>query len=751
LKDGEVVETYDAQAENSSAKYWVPLTLETIIIAVDRDKTDMQITTWSDLSGSEVNVSMPDTAPVSRLAVAALCYGLEGEDFTLAPAVRLLEPLYADGFLKFDDASAPVQICFDSDAAARIKNGENIEIIVPLEGTLTYVRGLLSNAPVTLPDDYEQVLLDSGFRLPDGRTGGDVYPSPGQYETAKILEDYNHLNTVTQDWTRVQRRDIIHTRLYTSADGREHLIFAAVFIVLAVIWVGSMMRRSQQGNIRRIILTMGFLIAGWVLIRIIKFQIDDETALGLYLWYAYYFFQACLPLVMVRIASLIGTPSGQKSIPKWFAFLCAFNMLLVVLVFTNNLHGMMFEIDFSMPGWSENGNYGYGVLYYIVTVVLLVELFAGIIIMYLRAKYSPRRFAFIFPVIFSGVLIAYVAGYATGIPVFAETDMTLIICAFGLLFVELCMRSGQIPVNMRYRELFQNTGINLQITDADGNSMLSSYDARPLDARQWLLLKNSDQPVYPNENTLLLKYKIDGGYAVWQEDVTAMNELKAELDASNQKLARSNDILSDLAQAKEQAAQIKAKTNIYAILENDIAAYEKRLDNILKELSDNKNPQGQSLVIAACLTCHIKRRCQMIVSEMSGNRTITCDDMQSIFNEIVEIARLAGTESVVSSGVRGSIDIRWALLFYSLLASLLEWVETGPGQKISVLIEAEKNTVVMRIFAEPFVLAFEPSAKLAEEIEAADGSFEKKDMEDMACILLSFPAVPLPEGGGRDA
>jgi hypothetical protein len=125
--------------------------------------------------------------------------------------------------------------------------------------------------------------------------------------------------------------------------------------------------------------------------------------------------------------------------------------------------------------------------------------------------------------------------------------------------------------------------------------------------------------------------------------------------------------------------------------------------------------------------------------------------MHGIFNELAEIIRLAGTECFISCGIRGSMDIRWALLFYSLFASLLDWLVTSPEQKVSMLIEAENNRVVMRLFAEIEVLAFEPSAKLAEEIRAADGLLEKRDMEDMACILLSFRAEALPEGGERDA
>jgi len=136
-----VIEAYDAQNTTGAAGYWVPLTLETVVIAVDRNQTDVPIATWSDLRESGVSVSILDTDPERRMAAAALCYGLEGRDFSLDSAAELLEPLNARGLLQLDDPAAPIQICFDSTAAARVKNGENIEIVVPTEGTLSYVKG----------------------------------------------------------------------------------------------------------------------------------------------------------------------------------------------------------------------------------------------------------------------------------------------------------------------------------------------------------------------------------------------------------------------------------------------------------------------------------------------------------------------------------------------------------------------------------------------------------------------------------
>ncbi|MCL2488196.1 MAG: hypothetical protein FWE80_05875 [Oscillospiraceae bacterium] len=745
LRGGGTIEACDAGFIHNTAKHWYPLTLETVIIAVDRDQTDMAVTSWSDLRKSDVNVSILDTPPVDRMAAAALCYGLEGENFSLTAAVNLLEPLNTRKLLKFDDTAAPIQICFDSDAAARIKNGGNIDIIVPSEGTLSFVKGLLSNEPLELPDGYQQILLENGLRLTDGQCDETVYPAAEAYAAAKALEDYNHFNTVTQDWMRTLRRDVRYIRLYSSADSREHILFAVVFIIIAVIWIGSMMRRSQQRNIRRVIFIMGFIIIGWVLTRVVKYQAINEDALTRYLWYGFYIFQTLLPLGMLRIASLIGIGSENRRFPKWFMPVLSLDLVLIGLVMTNDLHGMMFKLDLSQPGWSETGNYSYGIFYFFVMAALLLQLIAGIVLIFTKIKYSPRRFSVIFSLLFTAALIAYMVGYALNIPAFAESDMTLVVSMFALLFLELCIRAGQIPVNTHYRQLFQSMGLNLQITDGSGAGVFAADGAEPLSIDQWSALSEQDT-VQLDENTLLLKNKIAGGYAVWRADITAVNELKAQLEVSNKNLVFINKMLSNIAQNKGQAAQIHARTALYAAMERDIAGHERRLAEMLKKTPGDESERAVYMGIIAILVCYIKRRCQLLLSETDGNRDIELNDMLIYFDELTEFARMAGVDCLISCALDGGIGMRCAVLFYDFLGAVLEWAAAHLRGKVIIQIVSENGRIAMKLLMGYEALAFDLPAQAAQEIGGADGLFEKEDLEDMVGIVLSFP-----EGGERDA
>ena len=747
LHGGGIVEAYAAQVETGAAEYWYPLTLETIVIAVDRSQTEMTVTTWSDLRGSDISVSIMNAEPVNRrLMASAISYGLEGENFSLDAAGRLLASLNKNGNLTFDDPSAAIQICFDSDAAARIKNGENIEIVVPSEGTLSYAKGLLSMEPLDLPDGYEQTLIDSGLRLPDGSCDEKIYPAPELYVSAELLGDYTRLNNVTQGWRKIMNRQVQYIWLYSGADLRGDVLFTVAVIIIAAMWVGSMMRRSQQKNIRHVIFTLGVFLSGWILIHLLKWQIYDETVLGRYLWFSYYIFEMILTLGLLRIASLIGTGSGNQKSPKWFLALSIYSLILSGLITTNDLHGLMFKLDLSQPGWSSTGVYGYGVLYYIFTVSLLAEIIGSIVLMFIKITHSPRRAGVIFPLIFTAVLVTYIVGYDLNIPFFAKSDITLILCLFALIFLEICIRAGQLPVNTNYRDLFKNAGLNLQITDSGGNSILASNDAVPLSRDQWSALSEQDV-VQADENTLLLKNKVFGGYAVWRQDVTAINRLLTDIEASNREIEATNALLSGEARSKEQAAGANTRLEIYSAFEKDIAGCEKRLAEMLGSTSPDNAKYAENMKKAAILTCYIKRRSYFQSKLMEDRATVTFNELVVYIDEMAELIRLAGIQCLTYCNLTGEISLRQVILFYDFWASLLEWAVANYSDGIVLQTISGDGRIVMRLRMSDISLGYDLPDHIAKKASVLGGLFEKiTDTENLAVMRLSFPA-----GGERGA
>ena len=194
---------------------WYPQTLDTVVIAIDRDCTDASVAGWGDLLYTDANISF--AKETERYIVSAISFGLEGANFTLNSTAQLLRELYADGRLWDDSAAtqislggnvaAAIQIGFDSDFVTRIRAGENLEIIVPQEGTLSFSKGILSPWEIAFPENAEEILLAAGLRLTNGRCDGNLYKA--DYSPAVQADDFTHINRIGEDVTRVLRRFVL--------------------------------------------------------------------------------------------------------------------------------------------------------------------------------------------------------------------------------------------------------------------------------------------------------------------------------------------------------------------------------------------------------------------------------------------------------------------------------------------------------------------------------------------------------------
>ena len=366
--------------------------------------------------------------------------------------------------------------------------------------------------------------------------------------------------------------------------------------------------------------------------------------------------------------------------------------------------------------------------------------------MFTKTKHNPRRFRVIFPVIFSAVLITYIAGYALNIPFFAESDMVLIVSIFALMFLELCIRVGHIPVNTNYRQLFKKTGLNLQITDNNGIRVFASDKSVPLDAKVLERLKESVAPIYTDDNTLLLKHEISGGYAVWRKDITTINKLKYEIEAANREIEAANVLLSNETKEKERDTLVKTQVELYAAFEKDIAAHEQRLDEMLRHVPESEPERTVYMGAVAVLVCYIKRRCNFLALEMSGTETVALNEYVVYIDELAELARLAHIKCLTYCNLSGEIKLLQAMMFYDFFYAAAEWtiMNKNHGMIAQTLYENEK--LVMKLAISGSAAAYTLPKWTEEEITLAGGVFEKKELnEDGIGLFLSFP-----EGGERN-
>jgi len=725
VKSGMVAEAYDLLAvpalELGVAGYWYPQYRATAVIAIDRERTDAGIYGWSDLLNSNVQVGFSDKVPEIRLLMAAMSYGLEGENYTLDAAAALLSKLHAEGRLELNRYDAPVLICLDYQAAALVKQGRSLEIIVPKEGTLTYEKGFLSAKSIKLAAEADKMLVSAGYRLADGRCDTGIYPAPESYAVAVSPPDLERLGRVSEDVVYVFKRDVLQIKsyIYSSDDGREHQLFALTFIILVIAWTGYVVRRIMQKGVKRAALTSAVMIIGWVFLRMTKYQIPLGT-LSQYCWYGYYLFQLGIGLSVLWMSWATDQPAGVIYPPRWWLVCAGISGLLFLLVVTNNFHHLAFVFSPDDPNY--NVNYVYGPVYYLCIGFILIEALAAQILFMQKSWKSPRRAAFLFPVLFYGLLVLYCVGYVLRVPLAWETDLTIVVGVFVVLFIEACIRSKLIPVNTKYKRIFENSPLKIQIVGANNETVLASAFSGD---------SGEDYHVYTD--------KITGGRVVWQEDISSINRLRRETLESVAELTAANAILTEEERIKSRLASAEARTALFAELEAEIEKKSSRLLELIENLPSEEDAYRRRAAELTLLLCYIKRRCNLFFREREAVE-IQISELSVYLDELGEYADLAGVKMLVTCGKNGSVPSAQAVLFYDFLYAIAEWAVLRGGKVMLVQLFFGEAMSELKIMFPECETRFELEQPLCENIAAAGGNIQFRDLDDAESVTLSFDA-----------
>lgn len=740
LDYGYVAEAFDTQAigalKTGIAKHWYPQYLATVIIAVDRDQTDVVVTSWCDLLDANQKVSFFDTPGNVQMLTAAMAYGLDGSQYALTKPIELLTSLNDNHRLNMNSFESPLIICYDYQAVALIENGRNLQIIIPSEGTLTYEKGLLSTETLNFAGDIDKILLESKFRLLNGQSNLSLYPNEGAYAPAFRVTDYDHFAKTTQNATCLIERNVLNSRKYMSIDQGEHLFFALIYIIVVTIWVASILRHSMQKGITYAAFFTGIILNGWILVRLIKYQVLAVPTLSRYLWYAFYIFQLSLPLVLLWMAWAIDKPENKTFPPKWWRMMAILIGLLIIFVFTNDLHGLIFRLDLSRPDWDVN--YSYGIGYYAVLFVCMANLVAVFIILVQKSLKSPRKKRFVFPLAILFIFGIYNYLYIVRNPFVYKTDLTIITGLFAMLMFETCIRSGLIPVNSKYIDIFTRSPLKLQIINKNRDVVLASASSIFL-SKDVLnkVLDSSPVPILQDDDSLLFANPISGGYALWHEDIHALSQLNRDIQKSTQILTDANTMLIEEENLKRLIIEKNAKKELMEQLEGEIDESLMQLSSMIENLPRTKN-HSHEITCIALLLCYIKRRCNLFFKEKETLNT-AADELIIYIKELSEIANYSNVQIAIVNEIKEVFTIRHATLFYDFFYGIVDLAVQKGCPYIIVHLGIEDSVLTMKLLPSEDIGSFTPAPSLVAAIIAANGKIATKDIEDAIGISISFP------------
>ncbi len=454
-----------------------------------------------------------------------------------------------------------------------------------------------------------------------------------------------------------------------SSDLNVQILRSVIHIGLLTAWGISIHSRIIQIQVRRYLLGVVELMALWLILKTVKHSISF-TDIQRFLWYFYYIPMLFIPLLSLFVSMSLGKNETYR-LPMWTKLLYVPPAVLFTIVLTNDFHQKVFSFP---TGIKSDLCYDYKIGYYIVLGWIIICALFSIFIMLAKCRILHNNIVRYMPFIPLCLSLAYTIAYINGVKfvlLFAG-DMTVTHCFLIYCVFEICMECGLIQSNLGYEELFAATTIPVQITDDDFISKHFS-SAMDISLSRDELVKMSSDTVPLDENTLLRRNELKGGWVFWKEDISELNKLNRELELTREELRETGDILAAENEQQERFLRLTEENRLYDLMASQtarqITMLKDRLNEIQKTNDEEKAKRllGQVVVIGT----YIKRRNNLIfVGSQRG--VISSQELRLCLNESVENLNLYGItcRSVVNGD--SLLSTEQAALIYDLFEAICE-------------------------------------------------------------------------------
>ena len=197
-----------------------------------------------------------------------------------------------------------------------------------------------------------------------------------------------------------------------------------IYLGMYCAWVIYLEKHVVHRKTRRCLTAIGCLMVFWFFVRTVKFHIFHDPLGEHICWYLYYIPMILIPVLGLAAAMFLGEKDGEKTVRKIIALL-AFAVVLIISVFTNDLHQLVFRFS-GRPPLSDR-DYSYGILFIVIQGWIIFCLI-WMEIMLIRKSRIPGRKQFWLPVIPGILLLGWNIGNLLRLPLIKTIagDMTAV-------------------------------------------------------------------------------------------------------------------------------------------------------------------------------------------------------------------------------------------------------------------------------------------------------------------------------------
>ena len=460
-------------------------------------------------------------------------------------------------------------------------------------------------------------------------------------------------------------------------------IVLLVHTTLLAIWWSSIFHRVTILHIRKFILLENLTMIFWVFMKFLQdmvFYRDIEV-----LRFSGYFIS--IPMVLVPLLGFYSTLGLGKEqeyrMEKKMYYLLIPAFLLILLMLTNEWHGLVFYTDPSEP--QPNLYFHPNFFLYVLAGFSVVFTVAQLVVIFRRSRNSRyNRVIRGLPFVIVAILVITMIPY-----MLSSFNIEWELIEFGpaMFFLEIflwesCIACGLVPVNSRYDEVFDRSTVAMKIISSDGELIRSSAAAEPgLDMNRFLLIKK--------EGTITKNGKeyhiapLSEGYVAWKNDISELEEEMHRLSEIKEELQSDSELLGNEVSTRNREERVRARSEVYNRLSLEVSQQLDELKKIMDRINEiiskwdehfsgyrDDEPFSAEddelftkertkikwlfLKISA-LGTYIKRRCNLRLIQLSGEN-VSVYELALALNDLVNALSVAGVEAESPLIQQGDID-----------------------------------------------------------------------------------------------
>lgn len=468
-----------------------------------------------------------------------------------------------------------------------------------------------------------------------------------------------------------------------------HVLFSllahVILLSLVIFWGVSIIHRIIRKDLRLYLLIIAIFILFFLVVRMIKYGLTrNDDILNRYLWYSYYVSQCLIPPTLLLASLSIETKDGKPLKKTWFLiFIPA--IILLSLIYTNDLHQLAFIFEYSENDFS----YKHGIVFYLAIIWEILITIISIIIMIIKCQVSACRKKIWIPIFtFLGCVFISTICFLVNISSFKIPEL---LCFSCILIIESCINIGLIPSNVNYEKYFYHSMCYAFITDENLQVIYRSKSSLSLDKEQ--LKAAIISPIMVNKNTRFYGTKIHGGYTFRSEDLSLINEINIGLQEAKQQIKEENDIIEAENEMKKQSAKIDEQKKLYAKVETYTKDEINKLNNLLLLKTINEEDFINKMRFACVLAAYIKRRSNLILLSKK-DKLMDVDELALSINESISYLSLTNIECFLDFNLKGKINSDILGIIYDFFEMC---VVIDPYLQASFLVhlfQKEKNIII---------------------------------------------------------